>query len=157
MKRVIIIVSFSLLIVLIIVAVFIGYRYMSVAHMTDEELVEFYNDNHQIINKIKNELLSSGYDDVWIYWESNKIICRENGEDLNIPSIYDELVEYFEQTNKRLSPCIQFINKSYERLPAVEFSFFARRVTKGIVYSKVSVSKNKIDDDWYTFVYAMPH
>ena len=149
-----------LVLVVSLITVFLYFKFTVVNNMTEDELLILYKENKQIINNIKDGLFSAGYDNINIYIEKNEIFyvvptgsSNVSAKFINIPSVHNDVIEYFKTVSKKLHPQIKF-SKIFDN-PVVQFAFYSNKVEKGIIFistpDKIGLTKN-IENNWYLYL-----
>jgi len=136
-------------------------------YLSYEEIAVIYYDNKEIINSIKDGLLSSGFvpnkeKSITLYNENGQVICGDDPQDeklQSIRSIYDDVIDFL-HNNEELRPIIMF-REVYEKT-VIEFEFRSNHINSdpraGIIYTttpKEPWGEVHLEGDWYAYKYEM--
>ena len=162
-------VTLLLIIVIVTVCFLWGKNLMSNKEfLSYDEITDIYNANKELINNIKNGLLSSGFvpnkeKNISLYYENGQLICSDGpqGEKLQIiQNIHDDVIDFL-RVNKKLKPTIDFREVFGKTI--IEFEFRSNYVKAdyraGIVYTttpKKPWGEVHLEDNRYAYKYVMP-
>ena len=161
------------LLVTLILAISTGYFLRSENKMPSkdflsyEDVADIYYANKELINSIKDGLLSSGFvpnkgNDISLYYEDGQLICHGDtqGEKLQIiHNIHDDVIEFL-RINEYFRPLIMF-REVYGKT-VIEFEFRSNNAKEdyraGIIYTTVPKEpwwEVHLEDNWYAYKYTM--
>ena len=144
-------------------------------NIDDEILLNIFNEKREIINRIKDGLLSSECINTMIYYDNNQLICGEDPTGKKLESINDianDIIDYFnyiKNLNIKEEPTIWIREIFLEDYLIIEFAFpgskfnLFRRNTyfdTGIIFTDTpgvtgTVDyKKHIEDNWYIYHYT---
>jgi len=133
---------------------FIHFKAASKSNLTNQEITSIYTSNKVLLNSIKDELISSKYDDIVIYYSNNQVV---NDSNIKLDEkLTNEAKTYFDIVSKFPEASINL--RVLFGVQVIEFGFYDKyeRVEQGIVYTKNPNSNQypRLDKDWYIYFYG---
>ena len=127
--------------------------------LNHEEITDIYYANKELINNIKDGLLSSGfiphdgmiesryhsylYNDIILRYDykNGKLICSSSGDNpmtpdeklQSIQSVHSDVIEYFKRMNKNYNPNINFRKSEFMEDVVIEFGCYKPKRKFGVV------------------------
>ena len=144
-------------------------------YMTNEYLINFYNDNKGLINRIKDGLFTSGFDptenesgdsdNLVLYYDykENRIFCQDDrrGKKFKyIEKFESDVIDYFQKLNDEAEPEICFREIYGDIVVEIAFRIKSNNVDyrRGIRYTTIpdefGYVYEHLEDNWYMFEYS---
>ena len=112
---------------------------------------EIYNENEQIINVIKDELMSKN-GEMYVYYQNGEVVCDNVNFD---EETKNNIALYFTAIDEKLDSAIRIRELFGERV--IEFSFYDKRnkMDRGIIYTSDTQGYDHIENNWYVYSYGL--
>jgi len=127
-----------------------------------EEIINIYNENSQLMEKIREELfVQYSTPEYLVIYMDEKMLMGTYGEGdsflIDDSNLSTHILQYFEHVNSFSDTTIRFRNLFGHIV--LEFSFFDKSIDTGIVYTQDKLfgeeEFERIEGDWYIFWYGM--